>query len=52
VFEKCPIIDRKCGFAGKYKGSLYCGVKTGILESNRIYNMTKCPKKTKKKRGR
>jgi hypothetical protein len=42
----CPIIKKGCNLCTVWKGTMYCGEKTG---ENRVQYMTKCPKKTKRK---
>tara|TARA_X000001388_G_scaffold77599_1_gene79327 strand:- start:1026 stop:1184 length:159 start_codon:yes stop_codon:yes gene_type:complete len=48
LFEYCNIINKKCAFAGEYRGNIHCGLKTGTLFETKIMNMNKCPKKPKK----
>tara|TARA_R100000995_G_C3361750_1_gene67743 strand:- start:118 stop:270 length:153 start_codon:yes stop_codon:yes gene_type:complete len=45
----CTLKEKSCVFAGKYKASTHCGLKTGISLENKIVNMTKCPYKPKKR---
>ena len=61
AFEVCKFgtgVYRTCGFCGRWKGDLYCGIAKGSLESVKIENISKCPltignrhKKRKKKKG-
>ena len=50
MFEHCPLKGVQCGFAGYRGKDLHCGVQTGVLEETKVKNMTKCPKKIRKKR--
>tara|TARA_R100000781_G_C4003797_1_gene101271 strand:+ start:393 stop:554 length:162 start_codon:yes stop_codon:yes gene_type:complete len=52
LFEYCILKDKICPHAGIVKGEAHCGLKTGSLFENKIENMTICPYKPKKRRGR
>ena len=50
LFQNCPVIEKICPYAGVYKGILHCGLQKGSIEETKLINITKCPKKPKKRR--